>query len=355
MRHAAGHGSARETVSEPPPTIAAASIPYQRIGGLVEIPVLLREFGCEPQAVLSEAGIDPAALARSDGRMPYAGATRLLHACARRTGCAHFGLLVGQRWRLAHMGVLGESMRAASSVRAALELFAEHHHRNSDAAAAFLLEYRDTISLGYAVHRKDVEHIDLAYDVAMACACSLLRELCGPDWQATEIVFSRTVPTNVAPYRQLLRAPLRFDQDHCAVRFPMRWLDHGVAGVATNPDSGRLNGPGDAPDMDMVTRTHRLLRVLLLEGKSSGDELASKLDLHRRTLNRRLKDQGTTFRRVLDDVRYEAARQLLEYTDMPISDIGAALCYSEVSAFMHAFHRWSGTSPNRWRHDVRSS
>ncbi|MBX9961799.1 MAG: AraC family transcriptional regulator [Burkholderiales bacterium] len=305
--------------------------------------------------VLSEAGIDAGALGHLDGRIPYADATRLLHACVRHTGRAHFGLLAGQRWGLAHLGALGESMRAASSVRAALELFAAHQHRNSDAAAAFLLEYRDTISLGYAVYREDIEHIDLAYDLAMAFAVNLLRELCGPRWNATECVFSRAVPKDSAPYRRAFRAPLRFNQDHCAVRFPMRWLDHHIVRAPLRRASDLSGGPGASDEPDLVTRTHRLVRVLLLEGKSSGDDLAAKLDLHRRTLNRRLKDEGTTFRRLLDEVRYEVARQLLQYTDMPIPDIAGSLCYSEVSAFMHAFHRWSGTSPHRWRTGARAN
>jgi AraC-like DNA-binding protein len=353
MRQDAGHGSARQSRSNPPSTVVAAAVPYQRIGGLVEIPALLRELGCEPGTVVSSAGIDAGALNHVDGRIPYADATSLLHACVRHTDCAHFGLLAGQRWNLAHLGVLGESMRAAASVRAALELFAAHQHRNSDAAAAFLLEYRDTISLGYAVYRKDIEHIDLAYDLALAFAFNLMRELCGPRWNATEVVFSRAAPRDAAPYRHFYGAPLRFDQDHCAVRFPMRWLDQDVARGRQTSEAVTVDGPGDSVQLDIVSRTHRLLRVLLLEGKSSGDDLAAKLDLHRRTLNRRLKDEGTTFRQVLDEVRYEVARQLLQYTDMPITDIAAALCYSEVSAFMHAFHRWSGTSPHRWRTGVR--
>ena len=353
MRKDAGQGSARESRSNQTPPIVAALIPYQRVGGLVEIPALLREFGCEPETVLSSAGVDPIALNQIDGRIPYSDATKLLHACVRSTGCAHFGLLAGQRWDLAHMGVLGESMRAATSVRAALELFAVHQHRNSDAAAAFLLEYRDTISLGYAVYRTDIEHIDLAYDLALAFACNLMRELCGPRWSATEVAFSRAVPRDGAPYRQVFRAPLRFDQDHCAVRFPMRWLDQDVARGRAVHEPESPDGPGDPTQLDLVNRTHRLLRVLLLEGKCSGDDLAQKLHLHRRTLNRRLKEHGTTFRDVLDSVRFEAACQLLRYTEMSMQDLAAALCYSEVSAFMHAFSRWSGTSPSRWRLDAR--
>lgn len=351
MREDVGHGSAFGFRPNHPPGPVAA--PYQRIGGLVEIPALLREFDCEPDAVMTAAGVDPDVLGNVDGRIAYGEATRLLHQCVRHTGCAHFGLLAGQRWSLAHLGPLGESMRAASSVRTALEVFAAHQHRNSNAAAAFLLEYRDTISLGYALYRKDIEHIDIAYDLAMAFAFNLLRELCGSTWAPTEVVFSRAQPVDPRPYRRYFRAPLRFDQDHCAVRFPMRWLDRDVARGTAGRGGAHWRIDDDEAQTDLVHRTHRLLRMLLLEGKSSGDDLAAKLDLHRRTLNRRLKDKGTTFRQVLDNVRFDVACQLLQYTDMPIPDIGAALCYSEVSAFMHAFHRWSGTSPNRWRSSAR--
>ncbi len=89
--------------------------------------------------------------------------------------------------------------------------------------------------------------------------------------------------------------------------------------------------------------------MLLLAGKSSGDDLAQMLSLHRRTLSRRLRAQGTTFQKVLDEVRFEVACQLLEHTGAPIDQIATALCYADVSAFMHAFRRWSGTTPALWR------
>lgn len=253
------------------------------------------------------------------------------------------------------MGVLGEAMKASRTVGAALETFATFQHRNSDAAAAFLLEHGALTSLGYVVYRKDIDHLDLAYDVAMAFAWNLLRELCGAEWKASEVIFAKAQPADRLPYRRQFQAPLRFNQDHCAVRFPMRWLDRPVA----RADMSRPEVPPalavEAAEVDLVHLTHRHLRLLLLDGKNSGDHLAKKLSLHRRTLNRRLKDQGTTFQQILDEVRFEVARQLLGNTEMPIPDIATALCYSEVSAFTHAFRRWTGTSPHRWRTGSRPS
>jgi AraC-like DNA-binding protein len=78
---------------------------------------------------------------------------------------------------------------------------------------------------------------------------------------------------------------------------------------------------------------------------ASGDEVAKQLSMHRRTLDRRLKTEGTTFQEVLDEVRFEAACQLLDTARIPITEIAATLGYAETSAFSRAFRRWSGTTP----------
>jgi AraC-like DNA-binding protein len=87
----------------------------------------------------------------------------------------------------------------------------------------------------------------------------------------------------------------------------------------------------------------------LLRNAVSGDDAARRLHLHRRTLNRRLKDAGTTFRQMLDEVRFELAREMLSDTSLHITEIAARLGYRMPSAFTRAFRRWSGNSPARWR------
>jgi AraC-like DNA-binding protein len=150
---------------------------------------------------------------------------------------------------------------------------------------------------------------------------------------ASEAVFSRAQPVDQTPYRQHFRAPLRFDREHSAVRFPAHWQAHLIPGA----DAERRRALAALLEVadsgvQMVSQLHRALRLLLLAGKSSGDELAQTLSLHRRTLSRRLRAQGTTFQKVLDEVRFEVARQLLERTRTPIDRVAAALCYAAVLA-----------------------
>jgi AraC-like DNA-binding protein len=83
----------------------------------------------------------------------------------------------------------------------------------------------------------------------------------------------------------------------------------------------------------------------------SADGLADLLAMHRRTLNRRLGAEGTRFRTVVNEVRFEIARQLLADTGLSFGQVAAALDYSEASAFTRAFRRWSGQTPTAWRSD----
>jgi AraC-like DNA-binding protein len=58
---------------------------------------------------------------------------------------------------------------------------------------------------------------------------------------------------------------------------------------------------------------------------------------------------STNFQQILDEIRFEAACQLLDKTQLPITDIAGSLGYSESSAFTRAFRRWSGAAPSRRR------
>ncbi|MCY1368579.1 HTH-type transcriptional activator RhaR [compost metagenome] len=79
------------------------------------------------------------------------------------------------------------------------------------------------------------------------------------------------------------------------------------------------------------------------------DSVARQLHRSERTLRRHLQRLNTSFQRLLDEVRYDKARQLLIQTDLPIYLIAEQLGYSETASFRHAFQRWSGQSPSLYR------
>src|SRR5262249_32041473 len=93
----------------------------------------------------------------------------------------------------------------------------------------------------------------------------------------------------------------------------------------------------------------RLLRARVVFPGTSLEEIAGEFSMQPRTLNRRLQEEGKTFRELVNEARFEVARQLLAGTRMGITDVALALGYAEPSGFTHAFQRWSGVAPSEWR------
>lgn len=106
---------------------------------------------------------------------------------------------------------------------------------------------------------------------------------------------------------------------------------------------------GRVGPLPLSAHVRLLLRPLLLMGHARMDEVAGRLGLHPRALRRRLRAEGTSFEAIKDEVRQRAARELLRLGDLSIGDIAATLDYATPSAFVHAFRRWTGTSPGVWR------
>jgi len=96
------------------------------------------------------------------------------------------------------------------------------------------------------------------------------------------------------------------------------------------------------------------IRELLIAARCSRGEVARALELHPRTLVRRLGRSGTSYRALLESTRGEVARQLLQDTRAPIARIAASLGYADPSVFTRAFRRWTGMTPLRYRHATSS-
>jgi len=327
----------------------------QRVAGLVELPQLIRQLGGDPEAVLLDAGLDPAALDDPDSRIPYAALARVLDIAARTTGCEHIGLLAGRLYRLSHLGLVGELVRNSPTVGRALEALTVFQHLNSEGGLAFLLKRGDYVDLGYVPYQAVGAGIAPVCDAALAAAMNIMLELCGPTWKPYEVFLPHAKPRDAAQHRAFFKVVPRFDAECSVLRFPARDLARKV--LAADPEAHhrceQLARSAGAPEF--MQQVYRGLRRLMLDNRHSGDDLAQMLSMHRRTLNRRLKAEGTTFQRVLDEVRFEIAQDLLSNSNVHLDDIAATLGYAAVTPFMRTFRRWSGTTPGQWRRSVRNA
>ena len=212
-----------------------------------------------------------------------------------------------------------------------------------------MLKRATIVDVGYAIYQPGIEAADQIYDHVAAALFNLVRELTGARWFPNEVFLPHSRPRDITLYRNLFKVTPHFDSEFCALRFPAYWLDQAIPGAEPQRRREALVRAHEAGPPHLIEQVRRALRTLLLNGKSSGDDLAQMLTMHRRTLNRRLRDHGTTFKEVLDEVRFEAARQLLCYSELTLDDIAASLGYAGVSPFMRSFRRWSDSTPGQWR------
>lgn len=323
-----------------------------RVGPLMGLPALVRELGRDPGPIFAAVGFSPAQFADPDEEIPFVPASRLLARCVEATGCDHLGLLLGERTDPSSLGVAGFMLRTAPDVGTALRGLVRHLDLHDRGGVVTLVSKEQQTSLSYAIYLSGVEAADQIYDLSMAVVCKIMRGLCGAKWKPTEVLLPRRRPREPEPYRRFFRTPLRFDADHTAVVFPTRWLDHPIA--SADPLLHRhLEQEADElhahRQTSFASGVRRLLRKSLASGKIAVTDIAKQLHMHERTLNRRLQEEGTSFRRELEEIRYQVARQLLADSRIPLAKIATALDYADATAFSRAFKRWSGSTPAQWR------
>lgn len=323
----------------------------QRLGVTAEMPALLRETGVDPAAVFAVSGIDPDSLT-PDTRLPLQTIGLLLERAAHLSGLPHFGLLLGMRFRLAHHGIIGRLMKTAPTVRHALYDFVAWQPGYSSGAIVFLSRWGDDHAFGYAVHDRFETGRRQIYDCVMAIGWRMLDELSGGKARPFEFHLSGRQPADAAPYARHVRTTVRFDQqntqailDSAAMETRLPEADAGQRSLVL----ARIEAMMEEQNEPVLARVRRAMRGALLEGSPQMPDVAARLNLHSRTLRRRLASEGVTFETVRDQVRFVVARELLEMTALSMGEIASALAFSTQGVFSDAFRRWSGKSPSQWR------
>ena len=195
-----------------------------------------------------------------------------------------------------------------------------------------------------------------AADAFMLAILKVCGALYGEGFAVLEVRLQRPRPQDHERYERALRVvPVYGCEDNAL------WLDEAVltrplplanaelARVNEEAASRYLSEVMGARDDDVVRKLLQWFRERLPEGEPRQEDAASHLAMTARSLQRRLADQDTTYREVLNQARHALALDYLRGERYSVSEIAYLLGFAEVSAFTRAFRRWEGTSPTAWR------
>lgn len=328
-----------------------AQTPTVRIGNVGTIPSVFKAVGVDLRAGLRAVGLSADAFDDPETIVPYKAIDELIAFGVRQSACEHLGLLTGIS--TPDLGLPSFLLFNAPRVREGLQDLISALNRYDSGGAATLIEADGVATLGYAVAAPGLKSVDQIHDHSIALGCILLTRLIGPHFEPTEIRLPRRRPADPSPYRAFFqKGRLKFDAHEAVIEFPASYLEAPVVGA--DPTLYRFlkslvlkHGP--RVDPSVASQIRRVLPGLIRREPVSPEAIARMFGMHPRTMSRRLAEEQVTLHALVEEARFEVARQLLLDTNLGLTEIAADLHYSDASAFTRAFRRKFGLAPGAWR------
>lgn len=192
-------------------------------------------------------------------------------------------------------------------------------------------------------------------EFTLACIVTRLRHSTKTHWSPREVHFRHEAPAgDMLSYTGLFGCPVRFGAretvmvlDASILELPNHGADELLNTVLQRHASALLE---TIPESDSVVEAVRAeLRRSFVDGEPTMEGVAQALGLSPRTMQRRLREENTTFAEVLDEQRHQLAVRFLTDPRMGIAEVGFLLGFSDPSAFHRAFRRWTGQTPGDFR------
>ncbi|MEH3039197.1 MAG: AraC family transcriptional regulator ligand-binding domain-containing protein [Sphingomonas paucimobilis] len=220
-------------------------------------------------------------------------------------------------------------------------------------AAWFVIEHHgDRCVVNRRVARPEDEEPAVATQFALARLFGLMQIGTGSALVRTEVHFAAPRPNDWQD--DALDCTVRFDAGRNAVVFDRRDLD--LSFVSANSDLSDLLLPGllarleqFGPAGSISGRTIAIIRERLVDGRPEVASVARDMGMSQRTLQRRLRDEGSSFRVLVETARRELSTAMLSRNDVTLDGVAFHLGYRGTVSFHRAFRNWVGTSPVRWR------
>ncbi|KFA93198.1 AraC family transcriptional regulator [Archangium violaceum] len=302
-----------------------------------------------PRHVLLEAsGLEHARLSAPEARVSLLSVYTLLEEAADRLRDGCLGLHLGAALRVDDLDALGFLMVSSRTLGDALEHVLRYQRLWSEGERFSLERNAGRVTVTYHPHGPErLAHRLMAQLVFADLIVNGGRLVGGLPGARLRLRGPR--PVEAPEYARVLGVPVSFRAPQDVLVMPAALLarplpgaDAGLSGVLARATDRMMAGlPASSRVADQV---RALLPELLPESGASLAHLAARLRMSPRTLQRRLRDEGTSLEAEREAFRRQQAHVLLE-AETPIAEVAWRLGYSAPSAFHHAFRRWTGRSP----------
>ncbi len=320
----------------------------------------LAQRGFSPTRSAHNLGVTQDELNNLDGTIDFGRHLNLVAQGSRLTRCSNMGLHVYDDLDLTRFGPMGHLLRTAPDLLTGLSAVAPLL-RAVDTGTR--LQVNDTgREIEIVFYNADQRYAGNCYDIAQTLMFMIasVRTCADPQWapQLVEFQFPRLEGPVLLEYRSVIRSPMTYSRpvnrivcDRATMTKPLKNADSNFFHfLETSIRHSILQSSGVGEFINDV-------RDRIESGLSDGcriDDVAVALGISVRALQKRLTSAGTSYRDVVQQARRRVALERIRVADGRLTNLAADLGYSETSAFVRAFRRWTGTSPLRYARRERS-
>lgn len=325
------------------------SVLAQSVGTLWRV---IESYGLDPAPFFEAEGLEVDLPIEPGTRVSYEVVDAIRSAAAQATGDPAFGLRTAECLHPSYLGALGYAVLASDTLRVAFERI-HRYVRVLNEQGRFDLTVTDgtlgaRISVGQPSRNRTARD-----DGQTATLLTLCRLNAGADFTPRRITLVHDAPADPAPYETLFRCPVVFGAE--ANEFVIDLEDAERILPSSNEVLAQMNERIVIQRLAQLDRDNLTGRVraeimeLLPSGEVSDEAVADALHMTSRTLHRRLKDEGESFRTLLTAVRRDLAEQYLADRTLTLTEITFLLGFSEMSSFSRAYKHWTGQPPSAAR------
>ncbi len=325
---------------------------------------LTNECHLDPKAMLLSADITQADLSNNKAKISLDRYAKFVNQAIKHTHNNHLGLEYGLRLNISTHGLLGYAVMSCPSISKAIELAHKYIKiRNQLIHIAYdISRSGDEFIIRFELTQSDPNLYVFEVDASLSSVYVIMQELFGSTSSISSIHFHYAKPSNSSIHDKIFSVPVLFEEPFSGIRLKLSELkNHGRMTDATLSKVAEQQCQALYAQLNQQAHQGQNLantiRQLLLNphiGFISHEQAAERLKMTPRTLSRKLVQEGTSFKRILEDIRKELALKCIEQTQWSIEDIAFILQYSDAANFSRAFKRWFGLSPGTYRKQFNS-
>lgn len=314
---------------------------------------LMERHGLDRHQLLRDVGVPPETLRDVNARIPSHLAGLVFDRAMHQIADPAFALDAAHCWHPSNLGTLGYAWLSSRTLHTGLKR-AERFAKIIGTGFSFhVVEQPDGLYFIHHHGRGDLPVGHVVTDFSLSLVLDMCRRNFGTPFAAQAVQLRRPRPTDPGPWNRFYGCEVQFDAtrdgfviDLATANAPLLTANVPMANTFDAILSGQLDL---LMDDDLISRCKALALRELTSGPPTAAWVARELALSPRSLQRRLAALGVSYQELLDRSRYELARIYLGDPGKSLTEITFLLGFSQQSAFIRAFRRWSGMSPTTFR------